>query len=205
MPKQDNRNYVIEKYKKNQTEENLSEVILAHKELIFYIINRYYHDNLFYEKIDYYQLIAMQFKGWTNNFIENKNCTFLTYIYSCIRNFLLKEIRKEVALKRKNINNIYFDQEIVANNSQKYVDIIKDEEDFVNTYLEKAKQEIIYDELKNLLGEEAKYYIAYLEGKKGTELVDLFKMEYPKIRNKISYLKRKVKENKHLFQNLIQK
>lgn len=195
-----NNESLINIYKQTKSDLVLEKIIKKYKEMCYHLINNYYNVTWEFDKVDYYQMIVMKYPSWIMKFDETKNISFSTYMYSCTKNYLLNLIRKENVQKRKVENKVYFESCFNGTNGV-YADIIRDESDFENTYLQDQKYSEYKKIIKTILGEDTEIYLLNLEGHSIKEIAKIINLDEKKVRHKLAYQKQKIRKNKKLFQD----
>lgn len=186
----------VYKYITNKDENILEEILIDTKGMIFHVINRYYSNNCHFDKIDYYQMIAMRYPEWIQKFAEKNNVKFATFLYACARNYFLKLLKRESTQKRNMKNVSYLEDK--TSGSGYYYDIISDGINIEKRYLSEIETKTLYDYLYKTFGDNAKYYIGYLEGYKVSVLSQIYNEDVNEIRRIIRMIKKRL-------QNLILK
>lgn len=125
---------------------------------------------------------------------------FSTYIYTIMRNRVINEMRKQNAKKRK-IGDYSTFESYVGNTTFTYDEIIAAEGiDPLDKYDTLLQSEFINMVLKE---EESDLYHAYINGNSYKEIARSHDLSESKIRNKITYTKRKLKKNQEVYKKLI--
>ncbi len=164
---------------------------LAHAAVRSVIGNNRHRD---YEEIFMQALLALDRAIYDYN-IES-NAKFSTYAYTNMRNKIINEIRATKAQKR-DIGDFNTFEENIGNTSFTYNDILSDkQEDKLKKYDWEVKKNFVKSTLKE---PEANIYLKHVEGCSIDELAIENNLDPSKIRNKITYSKRKLKKSKEVY------
>lgn len=189
---------LVNQYLETRSEQDLEAVIESAKPMIYHLINNYYSNQCHYDKIDYYQMIMMRFPQWINNYQPGGSARVNTYLYTCSKNYFLKLLRREGAKKRNCGNCLYFDQPTA--NGTLLTEVISDGVDNESLYLMQYQTKSMYDRLYNMFGDEARFYIAFLEGYKIKSISIIYDVGEPEIRRVIEKIRRILRKNPNLLQ-----
>lgn len=185
-----NLDELIVKYINTNDDFYMEEILIETRPMIFHIINRYYSNNCHFDKIDYYQMLAMKYPEWIEKFTQKETHKFSTFLYTCAKNAFLKILRKENTKKRK--NNIISYLEDKTSGSGTFVDVLSDDTSVEETYVTNINIRNLYEYLYEKFGDDAKYYIGYLEGYKPSTLSEIYNVDVSVVKNAIKRIKKRL-------------
>ncbi len=182
----------------------VEELITTAKPMAYHIVRKYYSKTCQFDEVDYVQMILMKIPVWLTKYQEQENETgFSTYLFSCMRNFFLKTLRKEGAKKREIKNPIYMEQ--TTSQGLEIKEYLSDNVDVEDKYLSDMNTKKIYDYLYDRFPQTAQFYIAYLEGYKVPAISKIYgcseKIILSEIRKIRYHMKKRLEISKSLVKN----
>lgn len=170
----------------------LEEMMVVAKPMVYYIINRYYSTACHFEKVDYAQTILMEFPKWIDKFDGKGEIRFSTFLFSCIRNYYLKLLRKERTQKRDSKKPLYMEQNLYGNTEVQ--DFLSEDVNVENNYLAQIKTKKIYNYLYDCFPHTAQFYIAYLEGYKLPNIAKIYGVDQNQVSKEIRKIRYHLKK-----------
>lgn len=193
----------INEYLRTHSDEALEGIILETKSMVYHIINRYYNNNCHFDKLDYFHMIVMKYPEWIDEYQFNGVARAHTFLYTCAKNYMLKQLRRECASKRAYHNHYYFEDEIRS--GAKLQDVISENVDIEAVYEAEIKTKFMYDQLYDLFAEDARYYIAHLEGYKIPKIAQIYNVSPATVKRAIAKIRHCLKTKPKLLQSILKK
>ena len=129
--------------------------MIDYEKIMYSILKKY---NLYNKREEYIDVCYIGYAKALKNFDETK-ATMVTYIYKCIENELLQELRKEKRLKRQR-EELSIDCDDYGHS---LIDYISDDTDLENDIIEEEKKKELKDAIK-LLSKNERIIIMNLYG-----------------------------------------
>jgi len=184
---------IIKEYQETKNEACLERVCIGLKPIARSIAVKYVCSIRDLEVEDIQQELLMEVPRLILEFDVEKDVKFSTYMYAVMNNKALKIIRKERAQKR-NPGRLYYLETPIRGTGLKYENVLSDSTD-LEYECELEEQKRINDEFLStvLKEEELVLYLDHVEGMSLKEMSEKYNIEKNKIRNKINYIKRKLR------------
>lgn len=189
------KNDLVVKYRTKQEEIYLEEILKESEYLVLHLINKYSPLIQTLESTDLKSEARMIIMYAIKNFDENRNAKFTTYLYRILEYHFIKIVRNQRTQKR-NMKSFSFFEDQINDKGFTFHDVIS-EGDTEDEMYDNYRVDTMLDYVERILSkEEFNLYKRYIYGESVQELARTEDTKYETMRNKMSYIRRKIKEGK---------
>lgn len=192
------REMIIE-IKATNNEQLLDQLIKKYRPLAGHVVSKYMGNFDRLEREDLVIECLLMIEKCVHTYNLDGVASFNTFVYIAMRNKIFN-LKRAYNAKKRDAGKFFYFESVVTNTNLSYHDIICDEATQEYEYISKEREIEIYNFLSNVLKPlECDLYFAYINGKKVSALSVEFDLPKEKVRNKITYIKRKLRQNEENY------